>query len=208
MNRIFTIVMVALLLGAGCVSAPASDMPAAQLPESVPDVRQESAFGAPLARANERVTKKPFGLYVTPKSSPVSPERFSGYHVGVDFETFADEQEIDVSISVICDGPLVVKKTATGYGGLAAQRCMLDDAPVVVVYGHMKLSSIGAKTGEILKRGQTLGVLGKGYSAETDGERKHLHLGIHKGEAITILGYVQKKSDLESWLDARLLLPL
>lgn len=36
--------------------------------------------------------------------------------------------------------------------------------------------------------------LGNGYSSDTDGERKHLHLGIHLGEVVDIRGYVQKKN--------------
>jgi hypothetical protein len=46
-----------------------------------------------------------------------------------------------------------------------------------------------------------LAVLGTGFSTETDGERKHLHLGIHKGTAINILGYVQNSSELNNWVD-------
>ncbi|MDP1845177.1 MAG: hypothetical protein Q8L09_00330 [Candidatus Moranbacteria bacterium] len=43
--------------------------------------------------------------------------------------------------------------------------------------------------------------MGKAYGAETDGERKHLHLGIHKGAGVNILGYVQSKAELSGWLD-------
>jgi murein DD-endopeptidase MepM/ murein hydrolase activator NlpD len=140
---------------------------------------------------------------VSPGNSPVSPERFQGYHTGVDFETTAAEQSSDVAISAICAGPLLLKKWATGYGGVAVQSCRLDAQDVTVIYGHLRLSSIGVTVGQKLEPGQALGVLGKGYSVETDGERKHLHLGIHKGTAINILGYVQKQADLGQWLDVR-----
>ena len=33
-----------------------------------------------------RITKKPFGIFITTQNSPVQPERFSGYHTGVDVE--------------------------------------------------------------------------------------------------------------------------
>jgi len=46
-----------------------------------------------------------------------------------------------------------------------------------------------------------LGNLGTGFSSETDGERKHLHLAIHKGSSVNILGYVQTKALLFDWLD-------
>jgi murein DD-endopeptidase MepM/ murein hydrolase activator NlpD len=158
---------------------------------------------APISDALSRVTKKPFGIYVRPGASPVSPERFQGYHTGVDFETTTAEQASDVTISAICAGPLALKKWATGYGGVAVQSCRLGAQEVTVIYGHLRLASIGVAVGQELKPGQALGVLGQGYSTETDEERKHLHLGIHKGTAINILGYVQKQSDLGAWLDIR-----
>src|SRR3989338_10346295 len=50
-----------------------------------------TGFGPPLDNSSERVTKKPFGKYITPADSPVQPERFSGYHTGADFEVFSNE---------------------------------------------------------------------------------------------------------------------
>lgn len=145
-------------------------------------------------------------MYITTKNSPVQPERFSGYHTGVDFETFPDEQNVDVPVYAICPGPLLQKKWATGYGGVMVQQCTIADEPVTVIYGHIRLSSITFTAGEQIESGKKLGVLGTGYSTETDGERKHLHLGIHKGTAVNILGYVQKKAELSNWLDAQVFL--
>lgn len=81
----------------------------------------------------------------------------------------------------LCSGPLLEKITASGYGGVAVQEYELNNQPVTVVYGHVKLSSISIKSGQQLKAGDKLAVLGEGFSAETGGERKHLHIGIHKG---------------------------
>lgn len=150
-----------------------------------------------------RVTKKPFGLYVTPATSPVQPEKFTGYHSGADFETTPEEANMDVLVPALCDGKLLLKKTATGYGGVAVQSCVLDGQAVTVVYGHLNISSVATLVGQELKKGDKIGVLGKGYSSETDGERKHLHLGIHKGTGVVILGYVQKQSDLLDWIDPK-----
>jgi murein DD-endopeptidase MepM/ murein hydrolase activator NlpD len=161
------------------------------------------ALAEPLGNALARVTKKPFGIYITPRSSPVQPERFQGYHTGVDFETYPNEQNVDVPVAAVCDGTLLTKKWASGYGGVAVQSCVLDSQPVTVIYGHLRLSSITAKTGTAVKAGDKIAVLGTGYSSETDGERKHLHLGIHRGAAINLLGYVQRQSDLSGWLDAQ-----
>jgi murein DD-endopeptidase MepM/ murein hydrolase activator NlpD len=160
-----------------------------------------SNLAIPISNALSRVTKKTFGLYVSSGHSPVSPERFTGYHTGADFETTADEANIDVPIFAICDGKLLIKKYATGYGGVAVQSCTIDSSPVTIIYGHLRLSSIIPNAGDNLKAGDKLGVLGTGYTSETSGERKHLHLGIHKGSAVNILGYVQKQSDLSQWID-------
>ncbi len=160
----------------------------------------------PIDRASERVTKKPFGLRVSPTNSPVSPERFSGYHTAVDFEVFSNEAAAAVPVKAICSGPIRVKRTATGYGGVLVQDCRLADQAVTVIYGHLKLASIQKQVGDELQRGEVFGVLGAGESAETSGERKHLHLGIHKGMAVDLRGYVSRAAELGDWIDVRTLI--
>lgn len=156
---------------------------------------------APISRALERITKKPFGIKISPATSPVQPERFSGYHTGVDFETFPDEANIAVPIYAVCSGSVLLKKYASGYGGVLVQQCNLESEDITVIYGHLKLASISTKVGNRLTAGATIGLLGTGYSTETDGERKHLHLGLHKGTAINIRGYVQSQTELTDWID-------
>ncbi|MDD3086290.1 MAG: M23 family metallopeptidase [Candidatus ainarchaeum sp.] len=155
----------------------------------------------PIQDARTRVTKKPFGIKVSPTNSPVSPEKFNGYHTGVDFETRQAEQNIDIPIYAICDGSLLLKKIATGYGGVVVQDCIVDNENVTIIYGHLRLDSVVLKVGEKLVAGDQIGILGKEYSAETSDERKHLHLGIHKGVSINILGYIQNQELLSEWLD-------
>lgn len=189
--------------------ATASDIPTGipatienqNFPQNPPTLQNTDSFQPPLDRAAGRVTKKPFGVFITPQTSPVQPERFRGYHTGTDFEIFPEEVNADVPVRAVCDGKLAVKKSATGYGGVAVQNCKIDDQSVAVVYGHLKLTSISKKAGEDLDAGEAIGILGKEYSSETDGERKHLHLGIRKGSAINILGYVSSQSQLSGWLD-------
>jgi murein DD-endopeptidase MepM/ murein hydrolase activator NlpD len=174
--------------------------------ESTPNDEPKLVIDYPIDSPNTRVTKKSYGTYVTPKNSPVSPEIFTGYHTGLDFETFTNEKDSDVVIKTICDGKLLRKTTATGYGGYAIQSCVINDKDVTVVYGHLRLNSIPAKVGDELKTGDTLGVLGTGYSPETSNERKHLHLSI--GTSININGYVQSKTDLVQWMDPKKVLGL
>jgi murein DD-endopeptidase MepM/ murein hydrolase activator NlpD len=156
---------------------------------------------SPIADAEKRVTKKPFGIHIDPEHSPVPNDRFTGYHVGVDFEIFEDEQDIDVPIVAMCPGKLLFKTYAKGYGGLAVQECIINDRAVSIIYGHLNLASITVEAGSMLAPGERIGLLGKGHSTETDGVRKHLHLGIHDGSKVDIRGYVQIEAEIGQWLD-------
>lgn len=184
--------------------SPSQDTGTTAPPENTNIAAPQSpdGFEPPLDRASERVTKKPFGIYITPQTSPIQPERFQGYHTGTDFEVFPEELNADVSVHAICDGKISLKKSASGYGGVLVEGCTLNNQPVTIIYGHLKLASISKNTNDELSAGETIGILGKSYSSETDGERKHLHLGIHKGSRINILGYVSSQSQLSGWIDA------
>ena len=185
-------------------SLSATSTPSAQVQPPQPQATATATAQTildPISGGKSRITKKPFGLYVSPGDSPISPEKFTGYHTGVDFETYPSEQNIDVPISAVCSGRLLLKKWATGYGGVAVQSCSLSGQAVTVIYGHLNVDSITPKVGAVLVAGDFLANLGQGYSEQTDGERKHLHLGIHKGTVISILGYVPQQSQLSAWLD-------
>ncbi len=162
-------------------------------------------FHEPLENVRARVTKKPFGVYIDPVTSPVQPERFAGYHTGTDFEVFPDEEDADVVVSAICTGELLSKRTASGYGGVVVQSCKYENKPMTVVYGHVRLSSVASEIGDEIIAGEYLGYLGTGFSAETDGERKHLHLSIHRGVEEDIRGYVGLEAELSDWIDPCLL---
>jgi len=216
-NKKILLILILSLAAAGCGHSsvqPATQSSNAQSSDSTPTSSPQSVLSLvpppptltrlhePITNALTRVTKKPFGIYISPKTSPVQPERFMGYHTGVDFETTPAEQNIDVPIFAACDGKLLLKKYATGYGGVAVQSCRLDGTDVTVIYGHLRLASIAPNVGDGLKAGDKIAVLGTGYSTETNGERKHLHFGIHKGTSVSILGYVQTQNALSGWLDA------
>lgn len=167
--------------------------------------QNDSSFQLPINQARERVTKKPFGIYITPQNSPVSPERFSGYHTGTDFETTPEEENSDVSVYAITDGKILEKKWISGYGGVLIESAEINGDPVTIVYGHLNLDSIDKNAGDEIAAGEQIGLLGKEYSQETDNERKHLHLGIHKGKSVNVRGYVNNKTQLSEWIDAMIL---
>lgn len=165
-----------------------------------------SSLVYPIAGGNTRITKKPFGIFVSPQSSPISPERFTGYHTGVDFEILPNEQNIDVQIYASCSGEVLMKKWASGYGGVLIEECELNGEGVTIIYGHLRLTSIIPPQGAKIEAGQKIGVLGREYSEETDGERKHLHFAVYKGVAVNILGYVKNSAELNNWLNPEKLL--
>ena len=170
-------------------------------PISGNNVNQESPkpFFSPIADGLKRISKKPFGLYITPKTSPVQPERFTGYHAGADFETFSNEAAKEIEIKAICDGTVIYKSRVAGYGGVMVEACNFDKNPVTVLYGHLNLSETQVSVGQSISAGEILAPLGNGFSTYTDGERKHLHLSIYKGSHVELRGYVQNQNELNIW---------
>jgi hypothetical protein len=158
------------------------------------------SFVKPISRADERITKKPFGIFVTPEDSPVEPEKFTGYHTGIDYEIFDDEEDISVQVSAICGGTLLQKRNADGYGGLLVQECEREGQDLRVIYGHMAILSTAQSINDYISPGEEIGLLAE-VGQYTDNERKHLHLGAHKGTRVDIRGYVDNTDDLEKWLD-------
>lgn len=146
----------------------------------------------PILEFKQRINKKPFGIYITSANSPVQPERFSGFHTGVDVEY--SDMEGEVKVLAVCDGEIVFSKWVSGYGGTVVLKCQNN----YIIYGHLKMSSINKKLK--VSKGEQLAVLGENKTRETDFERKHLHFGIHKG-SIDLRGYVQNQEELNEWVD-------
>jgi murein DD-endopeptidase MepM/ murein hydrolase activator NlpD len=163
-----------------------------------PSDANRNSLTEPVEKFKQRVTKKPFGLYVSPTNSPISPEKFTGFHTGADSEY----QDItgNVPVYAIADCVVVLSKTASGYGGVFVVKFIFDNHPYTAIYGHIRPTSL-PKVGQTFTRGEEIALLGTGYSKETDGERRHLHLGIMPGSSPNIKGYVQHKTDLKNWLD-------
>lgn len=161
----------------------------------------QSQFALPIANFKEGQTKKVFGQYITPQNSPVQPEKFTGYHTGVDIEQAQDNT--DVPVYSIADGEVRFVNSVDGYGGVIIIEYQINNETMTALYGHIRLSSASIKDGDQVKKGDQIAVLGTGYSSETDGERKHLHFGIHIGNSIDYRGYVQAQSELSGWIDPK-----
>jgi hypothetical protein len=161
-------------------------------------------LGQPLTRFDERPKLLTFGLYVTPDpdTNPIDPpERFTGYHTALDLEIFEEELNQTVQVNAICDGRILRAETAEGYGGVMVQSCKLDGQDVTVLYGHVEPASFAKKINETVRTGEKLAELANENSPGSGLTRKHLHLGVHKGNEVDLLGYVQTAQELENFID-------
>jgi len=149
----------------------------------------------PINDFKSRITKKSFGTYVEPGNSPVSLERFRGYHTAVDVEY--EDVETEVPVVAITDGMVEYRNYVSGYGGVIIIRHQIANQEILTLYGHLKLETIINE--REVKKGQQIGILGQGYTKETDQERKHLHFGMIKGNKLNLRGYVQTKAELDGW---------
>ncbi len=171
---------------------------------------QSSGGVWPIEDGYYRATPLHFGLYVTPDpdQNPIDPpERFTGYHVATDFEITEDEADEDIAVYAVCTGTGVYAGFAGGYGGLVVQECMLDEQKVSMIYGHLAVASL-PPNGTLLTKGQQIGILGAARSTDTDGSRKHLHFGIHKGWGSNYHGYAQSEAEVKEFIDPLSVLPL
>jgi len=154
----------------------------------------------PVAEFKTRITKKFYGTYITPQNSPIKPEKFTGFHTAVDVEY--EDIKGDVPVYSIDDGQVIYSGQVNGYGGFIA----IQYPQYIGIYGHLQPKSL-LPNKSVIKKGNVIGILGQAYSAETDGERKHLHFAILKSVKLDFRGYVQTESELSLWIDPLTLFP-
>lgn len=139
----------------------------------------------------ERATYKVFGEYYS--------DRFVGWHSGDDVE-FVDTVK-EVPVVAIANGTVTRVDTVGGYGGFLSILFSIDGREIHAIYGHIDLSSTALTVGQAVTKGQFLANLGEGESAETDGERKHLHFGLYEGTDLRVRGYVDTEAELAEWIN-------
>ncbi|MBU1177611.1 M23 family metallopeptidase [Patescibacteria group bacterium] len=176
--------------------------------ESISSDSNSLIYPPPISDAENRITKKPFGIKISLTNSPVQPEKFSGYHTGTDFEIRENELNREVMINAICTGEIAKRQHVTGYGGVIVQECLINEEEVRVIYGHLSLDKEIAQSGDNLTAGKGLAVLAEQGSVDAGGERKHLHLGIYRGDIVDWRGYVPTEKELEQWVDPESILYL
>lgn len=189
-------------------------------PPAVTSAPSPSATAAPVARNVavpidgffDRQTLNRFGTQVTeefraahrdlfPAATSEYP-KFYGYHAAADAEYSApSEASTQAPVRAIAPGTVVYKDSVTGYGGLIIVRHETPER-ITSLYGHVRLSDSPVNVGDQVTTGQVIAYLGAPFSAETSGERKHLHFGIHKGSETDLQGYEPNESALNAgWYD-------
>lgn len=158
-------------------------------------------YSYPLTSFSSRITVRDFGQKISSDDTKKLPcgFPFTGYHTGVDLEIFSSEQNIPVPVHALADGKVIIANNVKGYGGLI----VLRHNTFTSLYGHLDLTSTQIKINDQVKKGQFLANLGAACSIQTDGERKHLHFAIHRGQEVDIRGYVSNLSEISAWIDPK-----
>ena len=158
-------------------------------------------FIQPTYEFKNRITKKPYGIFITPQTSPVQPDKFTGFHNAVDIEY--GDVSTDVPVRAIANGTIILSKYASGYGGVIVIKHEINNQSLVALYGHLDPEQM-LPEGTDVELGQKIGILGDGHTHETDGARKHLHFSImpyNSQDKLDIRGYVNTEEDLSKWID-------
>lgn len=193
--RHFPYLLAVLLLGAGCTIAAPQDQatketsPAVTI-DGLPDV---PAFAWPMTDFKERVTVKRFGQEVH--------DRFNGFHSGDDGEVTPEEQTAEVPVHAIADGRVMYRNWVAGYGGVMVLEHEIDGERINSLYGHIDLSQAPVTLGDHVRAATVIAYLGDDKSRETDGERKHLHFGLYRGNKLQLNGYAPNRNDLSAWIN-------
>ncbi|MBI4256434.1 M23 family metallopeptidase [Candidatus Uhrbacteria bacterium] len=171
------------LVGVGCSSA------SSVIPSGVDSEVEESQVDAEtevVLPVDGQIIYKGFGEYFE--------DRFSGYHVAIDFEAPAD-----TPVYAVYDGEVVYSGWVSGYGGVMVIRSILSGRTQSYIYGHLDPSSMRAAGDQVLT-GDQIAVLGE-EGEETDGEREHLHFAMYEGEDVRLKGYEISEEGVEHWLN-------
>jgi murein DD-endopeptidase MepM/ murein hydrolase activator NlpD len=200
-------VAVAAVVATGLFSSPRAGFPVVSpTPSTTPAA--SSGYFYPISNYPQRLTLRLFGQLVKPADAQKVPcgQSFSGFHTGDDLEVLPSEIDQPVPVYSIAQGQVIEAVDLSGYGGVLVIAYDLDGQPVTAYYGHINLGSVTRLAGQDVTPGQQLAQLGDACSAQTGGERKHLHFALHKGKGIDYRGYVGSESQLSFWLDPSVVL--
>ncbi len=186
--KIFSLLLITAFFLSGCTKTSAPPVGEELI---VNNEGEQVAAVFPMANYVDGRTKKVFGQYVK--------DRFDGFHTGDDVEVAQNDKQVEVL--AITPGKVIYKKWTAGYGGVVVLKHTISDDSYIVLYGHLRLSSIKKTVGDEVKTGEVIGYLGSPNSYDTDNERKHLHFSIYKLNDINVSGYVSSPNQLVNWIN-------
>lgn len=166
--------------------------PSAPAPETgcEPEIKPAQVV-LPIIGYESRRTFKTYGEYIQ--------DRFTGYHVGDDIE-FVDYKD-RIPVVAIAKGTVRKIDTVSGYGGVVIIEHEVGDQKINALYGHLDIAQSPLKEGLSVMAGDYIAPLGENKTKETDGERKHLHFALYRGEEIKLQGYEKDPSKLADWIN-------
>lgn len=158
----------------------------------------------PVEDYNERLTVKKFGQNIDANfyrgKEAFFPTKFFGLHAADDLEIFLGEEDEDVPVYAVAGGTVSFMGSVIGYGGVIL--ISIGGENLTVLYGHIGLRDTEVKTGATVKPGQLIAYLGKGFSSETSGERKHLHFALQKSKNQYFRGHEPSQASLnKNWIN-------
>lgn len=192
---VLALTVVVLVVGGVYMFGLRNSTPESELQEKVEvtENKAKSLVGFPIAEYTSRRTVNAFG-----EESQVT---LDGYHVGDDIE-FTDT-EADVPVFAIADGIVRRSDWVKGYGGVMVIAHTIEGKTISAIYGHIDNSQTFVNVDDGVSKGQHIAYLGEGGTAETDGERKHLHFAVYKGEDSRIQGYESSADAFDQWINPR-----
>ncbi|MEI6150575.1 MAG: peptidoglycan DD-metalloendopeptidase family protein [bacterium] len=166
--------------------------------ERAGDVPVARDFMAPLRDFFEPESKS-FGMKMGGGGGPFS----DSVHVGYD----VDWQRDNLTVVAVADGVVrrAVYNQTWGHIVIIEHR-LPDDSWICSLYGHLS-PALTVRPGELVRKGQRVGSLGRTFTWENGGYWSHLHFGMRKGEfgaARWIAGYYPTKiwnEGKHGWVD-------
>ncbi len=149
-------------------------------------------------------------IYYEQKPGRISEKEPTNIHLGVDFMVengkdvlaINDGEVVDIENIDIKSQPKdqSIYKGEGGYGNMLVLKHKLESGEEIYsLYGHLSSSEKPLKLGDVVKKGQIIGNVGRSFSHENGGWPSHLHFSILK-EKIAIAGYGAGK-DAEKIID-------
>jgi outer membrane protein assembly factor BamB/murein DD-endopeptidase MepM/ murein hydrolase activator NlpD len=128
---------------------------------------------------------------------------YNGYHLGEDWNgEGGGDTDFGDPVYAVSNGKVVYAQEAPGtlWGNvITVHHNLPDDSEVRSMYAHLKYGSLLVSEGDVVKRGQKIGEIGKGYNDATFSA--HLHFEIRTDTSIELGPGYSSTPKPEGWVD-------